>query len=595
MSKDRNGGRRPSGNGRQRFSQPARESGGPVSKEIIVNVSNRETRMALLEDGKMMEYRVEREERVVGSIYKGIVQNVLPGMDAAFVDIGLERNAYLSVADILPEEGEKDSSPAGTRRSELRRRKIKELLRPGQQIMVQVTKGPRGTKGARVSSRIAMPGRYVVLMPEGGSVGVSRKLDDRAERDRLKKIGDRIRPDGFGLIMRTECEGRTEAELKSDVDYLHRTWGEVMETSKRNQAPACVHKDQSLLFRTVRDMFGENIGRMVIDDPDEYEKVHLVAAQVAPHLRDKIHLYDRDEPIFDRYGVEKDLDKLLQHKVPLKSGGSLVIDEMEALVAIDVNTGKHTSGHSLADTILAANLEAADEILRQLRLRDMGGIVVCDFIDMEAEEDRKRVQDHFTNGLARDRARTRVGKISSLGLLELTRKRTGESVTQELTEICPMCAGVGRIASKETVSLWIERDMWRKVQEAGNAFLVECHPAVVEALIGLDGENVETLEQEMRRGIYIRADFDLEHEEYEITSGTIEEFDRKAMGYRRAQVLEANVRRSAYESAGKTIAWTDGGYYVELLDGEQLVGQRAKVVLQDLRRSFAVGDVIATR
>lgn len=596
MSKERNGQfRRPgSGNSRPRFNQPVRNDGAPASKEIVVNVSNRETRMALMEDGKLMEYRVEREERVVGSIYKGIVQNVLPGMDAAFVDIGLERNAYLSVADLLPDEGEKDHSPAGTRRNEMRHRKIKELLRPGQQIMVQVTKGPRGTKGARVSSRIALPGRYVVLMPEGSSVGVSRKLDDRGERDRLKRIGDRIRPEGFGLIMRTECEGRTEAELGADVAYLRKMWADVMETSKRNQAPACVHKDQSLLFRTVRDMFGENIGRMVVDDPDEYEKVHLVAAQVAPHLRDKIDLYDRDEPIFDRYGIEKDLDKLLQHKVPLKSGGSLVIDEMEALVAIDVNTGKHTSGATLADTILAANLEAADEILRQLRLRDMGGIIVCDFIDMESESDRNRVQDHFSAGLARDRARTRVGKISSLGLLELTRKRTGESVTQEITEICPMCAGVGRIASKETVSLWIERDMWRKVQEPGNAFLVECHPAVVEALIGLDGENVENLEQEMRRGIYIRADFDLEHEEYEITSGTIEEFDRKAMGYRRAQVLEANVRRSAYESAGKTIAWTDGGYYVEIMDGESLVGHRAKVVLQELRRSFAVGDVITT-
>jgi ribonuclease G len=559
--------------------------------EIIVNVSNRETRIAMLESGQLMEYRVEREERVVGSIFKGIVQNVLPGMDAAFVDIGLERNAFLYVADIIPEETQ-DNSPASVKRSELRRRKIKDLLKPGQQLMVQVTKGPRGTKGARVSTRIALPGRYVVLMPESSSVGVSRKIEDRGERDRLRKIGDRIIPDGFGLILRTECEGRTEQELHQDVAFLQSLWTDVLKAAKQMRAPACVHKDQTLLFRTVRDMFGEEISRMVIDDPDEYEKVHLVANMVAPNLRDKIELYDRDVPIFDFYGIEKELDRIMQHKVPLKSGGSLVIDEMEALTAIDVNTGKQVGSSSLSDTILKANLEAADEILRQLRLRDMGGIIVCDFIDMEAEADRKRLLDHFTSGLVRDRARTRVGRISSLGLIELTRKRTGESVTQEITEICPMCAGVGRIASKETVSLWIERDMWRKIHEPGNAFLVECHPAAVEALIGLDGENVEELEHQMRRGIYIRANFDMEYEEYEIRSGTIEQFDREVMGFRRAQVLEANVRRSAFEGSNKAVGWTDGGFYIELLDGSNYVGARAKVILQDIRRSYAVGDVI---
>lgn len=558
--------------------------------EIVVNVSNRETRIALLEKGQLMEYRVEREERVVGSIFKGIVQNVLPGMDAAFIDIGLERNAFLYVADVIgPDE---DNSPASLKRSELRRRKIKDLLKPGQQLMVQVTKGPRGTKGARVSSRIALPGRYVVLMPESNSVGVSRKIEDRSERERLRRIGDRLIPDGFGLILRTECEGRTEAELKADIAFLQQLWKDVLANSKKLKAPACVHKDQTLLFRTVRDMFGEEIDRMIIDDPDEYEKVHLVAQMVAPSLRDKILLYDREEPIFDHYGIEKDLERLLSHKVPLRSGGYLVVDEMEALTAIDVNTGKQVGNVSLNETILKANMEAADEVLRQLRLRDMGGIIVVDFIDMESDADQKKLHDHFKDGLARDRARTRVGRISSLGLIELTRKRTGESVTQEITEICPMCEGIGRISSKETVSLWIERDLWRALKDPGNAFLVECHPSVVEALIGLDGENVEELEHEMRRGIYIRANFDMDYEEYEIKSGTIEEFDRLAMGFKRATVMEANVRRSAFEGAAKIVGWTDGGYYIELVGAEDFVGQRVKVVLQDIRRSFAVGEAI---
>ncbi len=562
-----------------------------LSEEIVVNVSNRETRIALLEDGKLTEYRVEREERVVGSIFKGIVQNVLPGMDAAFVDIGLERNAYLSLADVMPDEGQ-DNSPSAMRRTELRRRKIKDLLRPGQQVMVQVTKGPRGTKGARVSTRIALPGRSVVIMPEAANVGVSRKIEERSERERLKKVGERIQPDGFGIIMRTECEGRSETDLKADVDYLVGLWNDVLKNSKKLRAPVIVHKDQSLLFRTLRDQFGETFSRMMIDDPEEYEKVQLVASIVSPHLREKIELFDKDEPIFDHYGIERELDRLMQHKVPLKSGGSLVIDEMEALTAIDVNTGKQVGTTNLEDTVFKANLEACDEILRQLRLRDMGGIIVCDFIDMEDEGARKKVLDRFSQGLEKDRARTRVGRVSSLGLIEVTRKRTGESVTQELTDICPMCAGVGRIPSKETVSLWIERDMWRKEKEAGDAFLVACNPAVVEALIGSDGENVEMLEHEMRRGIFIRADFDMQHEEYEIHSGTIEEFERDQMGYRRAQVVEVSVRRSAFDNAQKTIGWTDGGYYVELIDGLEHVGGRAKVQLQDIRRSFAVGDVI---
>ncbi len=572
---------------------PAPVSRGVQNIEIIVNCSNRETRIAVLEDGQLQEYRVEREERVVGSIFKGVVQNVLPGMDAAFVDIGLERNAFLYVADILPEESN-DNSPASLKRSELRRRKIKDLLRPGQEIMVQVTKGPRGTKGARVTTRIALPGRYVVIMPEGNHVGISRKIEDRGERDRLRRIGDVILPDGFGLILRTECEGRTEAELRSDVQFLQQLWQQVMSAAKRMRAPACVHRDQTLLYRTIRDMFGDEINRLVIDDPDEYEKVHLVAKHVAPGLREKISLYDKDVPIYDHYQIEKDLERLLQHKVWLKSGGYLVVDEMEALTAIDINTGKQVGSTSLNDTILRANLEAADEVCRQLRLRDMGGIIVIDFIDMESNEDRKKVLNYFTDKLGRDRARTRVGRISSLGLVEITRKRTGESVTEAITDLCPMCTGRGRIASKETVSLWIERDMRRRLAEPGNAFLIECHPAVVETLIGADGESVEDLEHELNRAIFLRASFELPFEEYTITSGRLEDMEKSHMGFRRAQVLECNVRTSSLDTSQKSIGWTDKGFFIELLDGKDYVGQRVKVCLQDIRRSFAVGDIILT-
>ncbi len=562
--------------------------------EIIVNCSARETRIAVLEDQKLMEYRVEREERVVGSIFKGIVQNVLPGMDAAFIDIGLERNAFLYVGDILPEGGDDDLTPANVKRQELRRRKIKELIRPGQEMMVQVTKGPRGTKGARVTTRIALPGRYLVLMPEGNNVGISRKVEDRRERERLRIIGDKIAPQGFGIILRTEAEGRTEAELRADVMFLAHLWTQVMEGAKKMRAPSCVHRDQTLLYRTIRDMFSGEIDKMVIDDPEEFEKAHMVARSVAPQMSSKIILYDKETPIYDEYSIEKDLEELLQHKVWLKSGGYLVIDEMEALTAIDINTGKQVGYSSLSDTILKANMEAADEVCRQLRLRDMGGIVVIDFIDMEAADDRKKVLDHFTNKLGKDIARTRVGKISSLGLVEITRKRTGESVTEAITDVCTTCNGRGRIASKETVSLWIERDLRRMLSETGNAFLVECHPAVVEAIIGADGESVEELEHELSRGIFLRANFDYMFEEYTISAGTIEDFDRQYMGYRRAQVLECNVRRSEYDIAGKVIGWTDSGYYCELLGGNEYIGHRVKVCLHDIRRSFAVAEAIVS-
>ncbi|MDI9640933.1 Rne/Rng family ribonuclease [Geitlerinema splendidum] len=559
--------------------------------EILVNCTNRETRIAVLEDKKLMEYRVEREERVVGSIFKGIVQNVLPGMDAAFVDIGLERNAFLYVADILPDDGG-DSSPASVKRSELRRRKIKELIRSGQELMVQVTKGPRGTKGARVTTRISLPGRYVVLMPEGNHLGVSRKIEDRKEKERLRKIGEKLMPEGFGLVMRTECEGRTEAELRADIQFLQQLWSQVMENAKRLRAPAVVHRDQTLLYRTIRDVFGDEIDRLTIDDPEEYEKVSLVASMVAPTLKNKITLYDKEEPIFDYYRIEKDLDSLLEHKVWLKSGGYLIIDEMEALTAIDINTGKQVGSKSLSDTILKTNLEAAEEICRQLRLRDMGGIIVLDFIDMEDANDKKKLLDHFDATLGRDRARTRIGKVSSLGLVEITRKRTGESVTEAITNLCPMCEGRGRIPSTDTVSQWIERDMRRRLAEPGDAFYVQCHPAVVENLIGGDGSDIEELEHDLKRGLYVRANFDFEIDEYEIIGGTIEEFDKKLMGFRRTQVLECNIRTSAVEGSFKAVGWTDDGYYVELLDGHDLVGNRLKTVIQDLRRSFAVADVI---
>jgi ribonuclease G len=331
---------------------------------------------------------------------------------------------------------------------------------------------------------------------------------------------------------------------------------------------------------------------MVIDDPDEYEKVHAIIDIVMPNIAGKISLYDDETPIFDHYGVEKDLDKLLKQKVWLKSGAYLVIDEMEAITAVDINTGKNVGSTNLADTILRANMEAAEEVGRQLRLRDIGGIIVVDFIDMASAADRKKLLSHFQSILKRDRARTRVGRISSLGLVELTRKRTDESVTEALTSVCPTCTGRGRVPSSDTVSLWVELDLRRMLTEPGNAFLVDCSPSVCEALIGADGENVENLEHLLRRALYVRANPALAHDQYNIRAGTIEEFEGEVMGFRRAQVLECNVRQSTLNGSGKAIGWTDGGYYIELAEGDSYTGRRVKVCLEDIRRSFAVATII---
>ncbi|NUL82916.1 MAG: Rne/Rng family ribonuclease [Armatimonadetes bacterium] len=532
-----------------------------------------------------MELRVERGERIVGNIYKGLVQNVLPGMDAAFVDIGLERNAFLYVADVLT-EGEEGPDPAASmRRSELRKRKIAELLKAGQEVMVQVIKGPRGTKGARVSTRISLPGRYFVLMPDGSHVGISRKIEDREERDRLRDLVAKMKVDNFGVIVRTEAEGKSDAEITQDIQYLADIWTEVKKKSEKVRAPALVHEDASLLYRALRDMFSSDVSRLIIDDPDEYEKVHEVLKHISPKLLSRVSLFDGEESIFEHYNVEKEMERLLRRKVWLKSGGFLVIDEMEAITAIDVNTGKYTGKTSLAETILKTNLEAVDEACRQLRLRDMGGIIVLDFIDMNRHADRRQVMAALQKALKNDRAKYRIGKISSLGLVEMTRKRTSESVSQSLTITCPNCFGRGRLPSPETISLWVEQELATKARkEDHDAFLIEAHPQVAEHIIGDEGENVEMLEHAMRRAIFVRAKHDWPLEEFKVHGGSLAEMKKSLMPYRRAQVLECKVVPSALDEEDR-VGWANG-YLIQWEEDSPRENQ-TKIALGDVHRSFA--------
>ncbi len=647
-----------------------------MSKEIIVNVGERETRIAVTEDGKLVEMHVERAERVVGSLYKCRVANVLPGMDASFVDVGLERNAFLYVGDVLPTgddsssgdsesrsrstdrrprtgsdrrangdtpiaatiaptaveepfsdeseseaveeptgdaadalhaaaeaelrlldaeedepeaageadvEGGKSAAPRRTfRRSALRQQRIKDVLKVGQELMVQVIKGPRSTKGARVSTRISMPGRYLVLMPEGDNLGVSRKIEDPKERDRLKKIGDRLREPGFGMIIRTEAEEKTEQELRADWDFLMQNWRQVQEKAKRVSAPALIQQDLTLLYKTIRDVFGSDVSKLVIDEPAEYEKANELLERISPNLRGRIHLYDGAVPIFDHYKIEQEMDRLLRRKVFLKTGGSLVIDETEALTVIDVNTSKFTGGGSLQETIVKTNLDAAGEIARQLRLRDIGGIIVIDFIDMNNARDKQAVLKTLEAVLKKDRSRTKISNISPLGLVEMTRKRTGETLTGFMTDECPYCKGRGHLPSAESVSLVIERDLRRQIGDPKNArkeaFLINCHPEVAELVIGPEGTNITWLEQQVQRALYVRCDLNAHIEKYTIEGGDITDFDKSRLAFRRAQIVECRVVRSLLKEPNKCIGWADG--YLLDLD------------ITDVRRSYATASVI---
>jgi ribonuclease G len=566
-------------------------------KEIIVNSDARETRVAVREDGQLIELHIERDERVVGSIYKGRVDNIVAGIDAAFVDIGLDRNAFLYAGDIIPGGGGDDLEEEGGFDRRGRRPRshtpIRDLVRRGQEVLVQVTKGARSTKGSRVSTRISLPGRYLVFMPEENSTGVSRKIDDPRERDRLKKIIESIRKPGYGLIVRTEAEGKTERELRQDLEFLERSWAEIKAKATAMPAPNLIHADLTLLLRILRDTFGSDVEKMYLDSTAEYRKAHELLDFFGPTLKDRVVLYDGDRAIFENFGIEAEIERYIKRRVPLKSGGYLVIDQAEALTAIDVNSGKFggkTEG--LNDTIVQTNLEAVNEIARQLRLRDMGGIIVLDLIDMNNASDRRKVEQAFESALKTDKNRCKVSHISPLGLIEMTRKRTGETVNEQMDEVCPYCAGTGQVSSPQSVAMVIERDLRRRARsEKGEAFLVSCHPLVAAALVGEDGSELEELEHALERGIYVRATEVGHHEKYELTTGRLDDFDRRYGAIKRGQMVEARVLTISDSVPPVAAGLAEGGMIVFVPPTGRQPGHGVRVRLASVNRSFAVGEV----
>ncbi len=501
-----------------------------MPSEIIANTTARETRVALLENGRLAELHVDRGDGrgYVGNVYLGKVVRVLPGMQAAFVDIGLERAAFLYVGDIhqdvLELEGRDKKGPKKKQKSESRsspkpgQAAIQDLLTEGQQVVVQVAKDPIGTKGARLTMHIALPGRYLVFMPTVNHVGISRRIDQDKERRRLRNIVERNRAKGAGYIVRTVCAGQSTDTLTADMKFLETIWERVTETLPKKRPPALLHAEFDIVLRAVRDLFDEDVERVVLDDKKVYDTVREFVEGVMPGAVDRVHHYRGAEPVFDTYGVETEIGRSLGRKVWLKSGGYLVIDQTEALMAIDVNSGKFVGKNNLEDTTLRINIEAVDEVVNQLRLRNMGGIIIIDLIDMDREQNREQVYRRLEDALKKDRARTNVLRISDLGLVEMTRKRVQEGLDRYLREDCPTCGGTGYLRSKSTIAFDILREVKRESARANgvDTIYVNTTPGIADLLYGSRYQDLEAIERDIGKRIVVRALGHYHPEQYEV-------------------------------------------------------------------------------
>ncbi len=566
-----------------------------MNKEMIISSGDHETRVAILEDDQVVEVFIERENQrgVVGNVYKGRVNKVLPGMQSSFIDIGLERDAFLYVSEVVntveeferlagdDDEAEEsgpgvpvvlpvpavdvpelppalESSPGEQplavapapaveaavaaaapadgrtdRRSRDRDReragaadrpqpKIEDLLKEGQDILVQVVKEPLGTKGARLTSHVTMPGRFLVFMPTVDHVGVSRKIDSREERGRLRGIVREFREQhGFtgGVIIRTAASGRSKEDIVSDLSYFHQVWTEIRQKMDGRRAPALLFQEQSLVTKLLRDLLTDDYTAIRIDDPQEHRRIVALVERIMPNLLPRVKLYTKDYPILEEYGVQAEIDKALRSKVWLKSGGYLVINQTEALVAIDVNTGRYVGKRTgrLEDTIVKTNLEAVKEIVRQLRLRDLGGIVVLDLIDMEEKKNRQKVFQEVEKELRKDRSPSKAIQVSDFGLVIVTRKRVKQSLERQLTEPCPYCSGSGSIKSSSTICYEIMTELKKIGSELdGHGVIVRVNPDIARALKEDEPTLLRDLQQTLGKQVTIRSDAHLHHEQFDV-------------------------------------------------------------------------------
>ena len=510
-------------------------------KQLIINSTEHETRVALLEDGNLAELFIEREDisDIAGNIYKGRVQRVLPGMQAAFVHIGLNQAAFLYAGDIIREnhkeihkqfEQVSDEDDLDLTKPvievieadmpfERRKLPIEDLIREGQEIMVHVAKSPIGTKGARVTSHISLPGRFLVLMPNSDHIGISRRIVDEEERKRLKNIVAQLRKDSFGYIVRTAAENVNEEKLLYEMSFLNNLWDNIQKKFEKVGAPALLHQELSVTLRAVRDLLIHEADKLIVDSKDAYEEIITFINTLMPVLKDSVELYEGMEPIFDAYNIEVDISRALKRKVWLKSGGYIVIDHTEALVAIDVNTGRYVGkyNHNLEETILKTNLEAVKEIAYQIRLRDIGGIIIIDFIDMEKKSNQEKVHSALEEALKKDKSKTNVLPMSEMGLIEMTRKRIKKPLSRMLCEPCFYCDGEGYLLSRQSICYNIYREIIRYANDmTGGIVSLRVNPEIAELLHGEENHIIISLEEKIEKRIVIYPDRQFHLEDFEV-------------------------------------------------------------------------------
>ena len=503
-------------------------------KELVINKGLLETRIAYLENGEIVDLIIENKKRqsLVGNVYKGKVKRVLPGMNASFVDIGQEKAAFLYAGDIvLPgqeyeidlenpsSEEQEDSSDLVGRRSINNSKNIDDLIKEGQEILVQIVKDPISTKGARLTTFIAFAGQFLVFMPYYSTVGVSRKIIDEEERLRLKEGLKKICPSGVGLIARTASENVSMKRLKEDYELLAKTWKEIQRKVEKAKTPSLIHEELDIVQRSLRDFYGEDLQNVVIDERKTYKSLVKFASKLSGKLRNNVNLYAQPDPLFEHYGIEMEINRAMDRKVWLKSGGYIIVDQTEALVAIDVNTGKFVGKRNLEETILKTNLEAVKEIAYQLKLRNIGGIIVIDFIDMDKPANREKVVLALEDALKKDKARTNVSAVSEFGLVEMTRKRTGDSLWRSSTRACPYCDGRGAILNIPTILTQIYRDIRKEASVSSKPIILLYVPdEIAEIMVEEEKENIASLESVLKKRIVVKADPRYHLEDYEVLS-----------------------------------------------------------------------------
>jgi ribonuclease G len=550
---------------------------------------------------RVAELYIERRGRrsIVGNVYKGRVDNVLAGMEAAFVDIGLEKNGFLHVDEIVlrDEKGKPIRASSSQRRGRGRGggTRISELLKSKQEVVVQVTKDPIGTKGARLSMEISIPGRYLVYVPDGEGVGVSRRLPD-SERERLRKLAAGLKVKQGGLIIRTAAHGARKSDMERELQYLYRLHEVLMARVEDSPAPSMVFQEADLPVRVVRDVFSKEFDRAIIDDPKQHHRVRSFFERTAPELVERVELYEDNEPLFERAGIEDAFTSTLSRRVDLPHGGYLMIDHAEALTVIDVNTGSYTGRGrgSLEDTIVKTNLQAAEEVVRQLRLRDIGGIIVIDFIDMAYTRNRDHVLSVLRKALDEDRTRTHVVEISPLGLVEMTRQNVSEGVREIMNKTCPTCEGEGVVRSEETIAIDVERRLRKLVKGSkSEAFLVQVHPRVAAILIGGGGKPLRELEEETGKVFHFHGTEGSALDTFAITDeGTRDEVEHRALPFKKGEEVLIRVEEPHMYNVDDAIAKIDG-YVISISGAARFVGEKVLVRIDDVKRTAAYASVIS--